>query len=207
MASVDSYNGQPTRVLWQVSLDNDQDVAFINQMSAEGWRVVEISYGMRFVFVPCDPGEYICQAPLAVKGGVFPDKTKHQELAELLAESGAEIVPQKRSLGSRAGVIALRPASLGPWEISTDIDSKISEYRQKRNFSLIFALIMMLEAVVCLGNALSASASGQASTASLIWFYGLAVVGFLIAGACGYPAYTYQRITGRLRVEREVREV
>ncbi|MDR0847932.1 MAG: DUF2812 domain-containing protein [Propionibacteriaceae bacterium] len=204
MARRDKHNGTPTRVLWQFSFDTDQDVAFINQLSSEGWKVVEISYGMRFVFVPCEPGEYICQALFAVRGAVFPDKAKYQELTELLVESGAEVVPQTKSLGSRASVIALREASLGPWEVNTDIDSKLREYQQRRNFSLVSALVLLLEAVICLVNALTTTEPGPAT---VVWLYGLAAVGFLIAGACAYSAFTYIRIIQRLRVEREVREV
>ncbi|MDR3053182.1 MAG: DUF2812 domain-containing protein [Coriobacteriales bacterium] len=198
MISNYTYNGAavPVKVKWQSSIDPGEHVTFINKMSAEGWKLVAIEWGARFVFVPCWPGEYLCQAAFTVKNSGFFDYDKYQRIAEMLAESGAEIVAQRNTLGSRCALYAVRKASYGPFEINSDIDSKIEDYRLRRNYYLSFAFCFL---AFCLTYASLATTSGFPWLLGLPWL--------CLALSYAYPAQKYQRILKRLKAERDVSEV
>ena len=127
----------------------DREEIFLNEMCAQGWKPVGIILGMWFRFEKCQPGEYIarvttCVDPKGRKAG----KERRRQLAEILTESGAEIVPEtNRDAGTR--IYAVRKAELGEFEINTDIDSLISEYTGRRRYHLICALILLLFFFLC----------------------------------------------------------
>jgi hypothetical protein len=186
----------PVKVKWQSSDDPGEHVTFINKMSAEGWKLVAIEWGARFVFVPCQPGEYLCQATFTMKNSGFFDHDKYQRIADMLIESGAEIIAQRNTLGNRCALYAIRKASYGPFEINTDIDSKIEDYRLRRNYYLSFAFCFL---ALCMANVSLATTSG------FPWFLGFPWL-FLALGYA-YPAQKCQRILKRLKAERDVSEV
>lgn len=39
--------------------DPDKEIAFINEMNQQGWKLVFIKWGMFFIFEKCEPGEYV----------------------------------------------------------------------------------------------------------------------------------------------------
>jgi hypothetical protein len=193
-----NQSGTQTLVKWQANIDPDQDVAFINRMSTEGWKVVNITYGSKFTFVPCQPGEYLCQAAFTLKNSGAWDSQKYKQLSELLVQGGAEIVEQSTTLGNKFGIYAIRRAELGPFEINTDIDSKIAEYKQRMNYHLTIAIPFFI-----LGATLTTlGITGDNPELSIF-----AGVEMLVALLLGYPAYRYERIIGRLKTERDISEV
>jgi hypothetical protein len=196
MAEQNVPGNQSVLVKWRNNFDPLEDVGYFNQMCAEGWRLVEVKYGMKFTFVRCEPGEYICQTALCVKSSGFLDKVKYEQLAGLLAEGGAEIVPQPDSLFTKLGVIAIRRASLGPFEINTDIDSQIEEYTARKNYQAGVATAFFAIAVAYLP--LTSLIGFSATPVALIWF--------IIALPFGQRAYRYHKTIKRLKEERDVSE-
>ena len=169
---------------------------FVNNMLALGWRPVSTNGGSQFSFVACAPGEFICRTVLTIaKQGGF-DKTRAAELTALLTADGAEIIPQKSSMGSRIGLIAIRPAALGPFEITSDLDSKIAEYEARRKFGQSLGVVFLI-------IGFSQFALMYTSTA----FVGSAFVWFMIGFFFYRPVPRYNEILKRLRAERDIQEV
>jgi hypothetical protein len=183
---------------WWISEDLAKIEEYLNQMIAQGFRPVSIGWTYQFTFVPCVPGECICRAVMTVTSGGFYDKTKAAELSDLLVADGAYLVEQYASLGYRVGLIAVRPAAAGPFELTTDLDSRIAEYCSRKNYyGGQFAIWLSLGAVW------SAIGSMQGMTLAYI----SAILFFISALYYAFPITRYQKTIKRLKAQRDISEV
>jgi hypothetical protein len=170
---------------------------FLNEMLSLGWQPILVSGGSRYTFVPCAPGEYRCRTVLAVtKNGVY-DKKRAAELSELLFADGASIVEQRNTLGSQTGLIALRPASLGEFEIHSDIDSRIAEYSARKKHHEGLGITFF-----AIGMAYLSLSFAQENFASMSLF----AVFFILAYYYWRPAGKYKEIIAKLRAQRDISE-
>jgi len=171
---------------------------FANDMLGLGWRLVRMSGEYRFTFVPCVPGEFICRTAITVTKNGFYDKQAAAALSELLVADGAFLVEQRNSMGTRIGLIALRPAALGPFEITSDLDSRIAEYQARMKYYKGLGAAFFAIAFVYLP--LSFTSGNYA-------FLGLFVCFVAIASIYWRPVGRYKKIIARLKAERDVSEV
>ena len=93
--------------------------------------------------------------------------------------------------GAKVGIIAVRPSSLGPFEITSDLDSKIEEYTARRNLHL-YAGLMWLPMVVAF--------------ATMPDMLPVAVVFIAIGIPYIMPVSKYSKLIKRLKEERATRE-
>lgn len=175
---------------------------FLNSMLDCGWRVVSIRSGALFGFVPCQPGEFICRTISSVnKRGSF-DRNKAAELADLLTAEGAFIIAQERTLGTQMGLVALRPAALGPFEIVSDLDSRIQEFEVRRKYARLFGYLFFAVGLVQIASGLiSTLATGDFSV-----FFGTSVVWFVLGSYYIAPLSRYNKILRNLYAARDVSE-
>jgi hypothetical protein len=190
------YADPQTKVKWRGYINPAKNEQFINEMCAEGWKLVKIEFQSCFTFVRCEPNEYICRSAFTIKSSGFFDRNKYVRLAEILTESGAEVIPQVNNMGSQFGIYAIRKTCYGPFEINTDIDSLIEEYRLRKNyqFSWSASWIAIAACFISLGS------TGQTAMSFLSILY------FIMAIIYAYPAIKYSRIIKRLKTERDIRE-
>jgi hypothetical protein len=183
--------------------DFDEDIAkteeYLNQMIARGWQPIRVSWGFSFTFVPCTPGECICRTVMTVRASGFFDHRKAAGITELLLTSGAYIVEQRSTLGTQIGLIAVRAVALGPFDLVTDLDSRIAEHQARKGYyEGMGALYASLGLVWFILASTSPNSSSFGFVASVLFF---------IVGICySLPAWRYAKIVKRLKSERAISE-
>jgi hypothetical protein len=128
----------------------------------------------------------------------FYDKNRAAQLSDLLLADGAYLVEQKNTLGNRIGLIAVRSTQLGPFEINTDLDSRIAECRARKRYyegmGMMWFVLAMLWFVI-----------GQTSTSGPLAFVAAALF-FIAALFYITPATRYRKTIKNLEAERSLTE-
>ena len=102
-------------------------------MAADGWALKSFFAGF-YKFEPCEKGEYIYQIDLGDELYSVSD-----EYRELMGELGVEIV-----VLWGFWIILRKRAEDGPFELYTDVDSKIEHYRKIRRMFKVVTVIELL---------------------------------------------------------------
>lgn len=126
---------------FRMYLTIDQEEIFLNHMCQKGWKPVKIFLGGFFIFERCEPGKYIARvtSTIAPKGGKA-SKERREQITEILTDSGAEIV-HETNIDASTRIYAIRPSSLGEFEINTDTDSLIADYRARRKYHILCSIL------------------------------------------------------------------
>lgn len=121
-------------IRWKFTFDKDDEQDWINDYCRQGWAMVSFFIGM-VTFVPCQPGEFIYQIDLLPGRGLRADD--YEGYVEFMHDTGVEVL-------QRWGrwVYLRKRAEEGPFEIYTDLDSKIAMYRRIR---ALFTWLLALE--------------------------------------------------------------
>jgi hypothetical protein len=116
--------------------DKDKEEAFLNDMSAKGYAMKRFFLGM-YTFEKCQPNEYTYRVDL------ISDKTVEQrnELYDLIRDSGGELV-------QTWGIWAIFRKK-GNFELYTDPESQIKQFRRIRT---IFLRLALMEFILSLPN-------------------------------------------------------
>ena len=116
--------------------DKDKEEAFLNDMSANGHAMKRFFLGM-YTFEKCQPNEYTYRVDL------ISDKTVEQrnELYDLIRDSGGELV-------QTWGIWAIFRKK-GNFELYTDPESQIKQFRRIRT---IFLRLALMEFILSLPN-------------------------------------------------------
>lgn len=114
--------------------DKDEEEDWLKKMSLNGWAFKKFFLGF-YKFVPCEPGEYNYQIDLLDSWRGDKD-----DYASFMEEAGVEVVDQWWRW-----VYLQKKASDGPFEMYTDIDSKIAQYNKIKNF---FKVALVIE-IIC----------------------------------------------------------
>jgi hypothetical protein len=190
---------------WSVGEDLGQVEIYLNEMIAQGWRPVRVSWGTSFTFVPCTPGECICRSAMTVTKSGFYDKNRAAQLSDLLLTSGACLVEQTATMGNRVGLIAVRSTQLGPFEIYSDLDSRIAEHRARERYYEGKGVRWFVLAMMWFVLAMMWFVIGQTSTGGPLAF--VAAAGFFIAALFHITSVArYRKSIKALEVERGVTE-
>lgn len=115
---------------YRLYYDKDAEEIWLKDMCQKGWALKKYFLGL-YTFEPCTPGEFNYQIDL-IQG-------KSEEFLEFLEESGVTVVGRWVRW-----VYLQKPAEEGVFEMYTDTDSKIEQYRRIRKF---FAFFLALEAL------------------------------------------------------------
>jgi hypothetical protein len=150
--SVSSKQRRP-RLRFKAFVNLDNELTWINWMCAEGYKPTQITFGCFYRFVPCAPGEYICETACMVNSKGRVDKERREQMEELLASDGYDLVRQKINGQPRYLIYTMRPTASSAPGIYTDLDSQIGEYRARLKFLKLWALISAAAMIagVCLG--------------------------------------------------------
>ncbi|MDR2566576.1 MAG: DUF2812 domain-containing protein [Bifidobacteriaceae bacterium] len=107
-----------TRRRFYMSLMVDPMERWLNEQAAQGWAVVG-GGPLRFGFEQTPPGEYLVRCEILATPYFTPES---QEYLATVAESGAQIVAIEQSVF----LVVRRRAALGPFELYSDLDSRIA---------------------------------------------------------------------------------
>lgn len=119
---------------FRLYFDKDEEQVWLKEMCLKGWGFKKFFLGF-YTFEECEPGEYNYQIDLLDNWN--GDK---KNFASFMEESGVEVVGQWYRW-----VFIRKKASNGPFEMYTDLESKIAQYNRIRNF---FTVALLIE-IVC----------------------------------------------------------
>ena len=109
------------KIVHRLYMDYEKEERWLNEMASWGWHLVRYRLG-GYHFEQGEPGEWIYRIELLPAN---PRSAASQEYLSLLLDSGAEAV----STHAR-WVYLRRPAALGPFELFSDLESRIGHYRR-----------------------------------------------------------------------------
>jgi hypothetical protein len=117
----------------------ENEEKWLNEMVAKGMALTNYSW-CRYVFEDCPPGEYIYRLELLEKRPSHPESINY---IHFLEEHGIEHVASYFNW-----VFFRRKASDGPFDIYSDIDSKIKHYGRINALIMPLAILNLAGAVV-----------------------------------------------------------
>lgn len=119
---------------FRLYFDKDTEQDWIMEMSNQGWAFQTFFLGV-YTFKTSEPGEYTYQIDL------LDDWTgDKKDFSEFMEDSGVEVVAQWYRW------VYLRKKTVdGPFEMYTDIESKIMQYKRIKNF---FSIALILEFII-----------------------------------------------------------
>lgn len=118
---------------FRIYYDKDTEQDWIMKMSNQGWAFQKFFLGV-YTFKPSKPGEYIYQIDL-----LDDWSGNKKDFSEFMEDSGVEVV------GQWYRWVYLRKKSAdGPFEMYTDIDSKIMQYERMKKF---FSVALIIELI------------------------------------------------------------
>lgn len=136
--------------------DKDEETAWLNRMSADGWAMTGFFAGF-FNFEKCEKGKWNYQVDFGDRAFAVSD-----EYREFMEDTGAEIV---QTWGY--WIILRRLASLGEFDLYTDIDSCIEHYKK---ILRMFQTVIIIE-LVCFFIIIFATIYGNFSGLCAILFF------------------------------------
>lgn len=113
--------------------DKDAEEDWLKKMSLNGWAFKKFFLGF-YTFEPCEPGEYNYQIDLLDNWN--GDKDNYSSFME---DVGVEVVGQWWRW-----VYLKKKTADGPFEMYTDAESKIAQYKRIRNFFKVFFAIEII---------------------------------------------------------------
>jgi len=120
----------------------EKEEKWLNEMSARGLALTDYSW-LRYVFSDSQPGEYIYRIELLE---YWPTHPVSQKYLRFMEENGVEHIASYMRW-----VYFRKKAADGPFDIYSDIDSKIAHYQRINRFWVAVACAML---AVGLGNIL-----------------------------------------------------
>ena len=127
---------------WFWVWDFDKEEAWLNEMAMNGWALVSVGF-CTYTFERCEPGEYMVRLEMHPNDPGYID---------FMADTGAEYVGR-----IFLWIFFRRRAEYGPFDIFSDIDSRIDHLARIARF---LAIIGGLNLVIGIMNSFSGSRVG-----------------------------------------------
>ncbi|MCL2106752.1 MAG: DUF2812 domain-containing protein [Oscillospiraceae bacterium] len=199
------------KVIRKAFADVQKEETWINEQCAEGWALVKIGVGgLKFMFEPCQPGEYIYRTEIVTLSG-----QKKKDYFGFSENAGVELITNQ---WWNMGLTYFRKkASDGPFELYSDVDGKIRQHGPLRNLYLfagwIFIVLYILSAINIFMDILLFDATFKSAMASYLWNtvvakYNLVfhVFGLIVTPLFLSLGYRYRRNVKHLKEEKEIGE-
>ena len=186
------------KVIYKLFTDYEKEENWLNEMSAKGLAFEDYTLG-RYAFSDCKPGEYIYRLELLEN---LPRNPESQKYLSFMAESGAEPVASWFRW-----IYFRKKAEDGPFDIYSDIDSKIAHFR--RIMWLFFPLMCLnfLFGFINLRNGISyfvQDIHAQASDSPSILVIG--VMGICVGLVLFFPWNNTRRKVKKLKADKLLSE-
>ena len=123
------------KTVWKLFFvwDFEKEEAWLNEMAAQGWVLCNVGY-CRYEFERCDPDSYVIRLEMH-----SPD----EEYIRFMTETGAEYIGRVIQW-----IYFRKAAELGPFDLFSDIDSRISHLKRISRTLLVIALINLMLGVI-----------------------------------------------------------
>lgn len=167
-------------VNFKLYFDKDEEQKWLNEMSDSGWAFKKFFLGF-YWFEACEPGEYRYQIDLLDNWS--GDK---EEYASFMKEMDVDVICQWYRW------VFLRKTSDSPFEMYTDVESKIAQYTRIKKFFTVGFVIEMICLFVGINEAIRA---GEILSWGLAMFIGIIALIFLrIRWKCSWKIKELKRI-------------
>ena len=118
---------------WFWVWDFEKEERWLNQMAMQGWAVAGVG-GCKYVFERCEPGAYIVRRQM---------RSPDEDYLGFLGEIGAEYIGRVIKW-----IYFRRPAEEGPFELFSDVDSRLEHLEWIGRMLLAIGLANLLIGVV-----------------------------------------------------------
>lgn len=130
------------QVIWRFYWDYEREEKWLNAMAAKGLALYSYSWG-RYVFEECEPGEYLYRIELLKD---LPSKPESMAYLGFLEEAGIVCV------ASHLRWVYLRKkAADGSFDLYTDIESRLDQYRTVTNLWNVLAFLEVFSSAINFG--------------------------------------------------------
>ena len=182
-------------VMWKAFIDYEKEEKWLNGLAAKGLALQDF-FMFRYTFTDCEPGEYIYRLELL---DYLPATAESQKYLAFMAENGVEhITSWVRWVYFR------KRAADGPFDIYSDIDSRITHYRRICTLWLPFLIFEFVIGLMNLSQGLDYILKGQPNAGSYNFVIGVLLI---LLGAAIFIAWNRTRLKmNRLRQEKQLRE-
>ncbi len=149
---------------FKLYFDKDKETAWLNEKAAEGWAMTGFFAGL-YSFERCEPGKYEYQIDICGRFG-----SVDEDYRSFMREAGIEIV---QSWGY--WVILRKEADGEPFELYTDVDSRIEHYTK---ILKMFRVVTILELICMFVELFAAVRTGDPVFFALFFLLFAIVVAF-----------------------------
>ena len=106
---------------------------WLNEMAMSGWVLVRVTWPGRFTFEACEPGEYIIRTEM----------NNNESYVSFLEETGAEFIGR-----CLRWVYFRKKSELGPFDLFSDIDSKLSHLKRIETLLRIMSIMLLVSGLM-----------------------------------------------------------
>jgi hypothetical protein len=114
-------------------VNHEKEEAWINGLCSKGLALTDVSLGCRFTFEDCEPGAYHYRTEFL---GKFPRNPESRKYIQFMEDNGVEHVAS-----FEMWVYFRKKASDGPFDIYSDLDSRLLHNRRIAVFMLLGGLV------------------------------------------------------------------
>jgi hypothetical protein len=175
----------------------EKEEKWLNEMAAKGMALTNYSsWRFRYVFEDCRPGEYIYRIELLQKRPSHPESINYMRFLE---ETGIEHIPKEFRWG-----YFRRKASDGPFEIYSDIDSKIKHYSRVNAYIMSLGILNL--ALAASNVVLTISNLRRELIYHVIDNYIVSGIGVAVSILCFTVSHPHRKKVKKLKQEKNVIE-
>ncbi len=127
---------------WFWVWDFEKEERWLNEMAMSGWALVSVGFA-NYTFEACEPGEYIIRLEMHDHDSAY---------ISFMEETGAEYVGRMVKW-----IYFRRNSDLGPFDIFSDIDSKVDHLKKLHRMTMLIGIGNLL---IGFGNSLNRSGLG-----------------------------------------------
>lgn len=181
--------------------DPDKEIAYINEMNAQGWKLVFVKWGMYFTFEKCDPGEYITL--------LHSDKIENiSKVSSFAIQCGYEIIPHTMDGLGNTLYLTGRKEEVSE-DFVSDTSDKINYYQTFiKNFKNFFIAYFVFDVLFVLLDALFI-------TDTIVWFnrFGeiptdlLVMYGLIFVASVLYLSFTFKLVKIIKKYNKKIKEL
>jgi hypothetical protein len=177
-------------VIRKAFLDYEKEEAWLNEKAASGLALVKYSV-WKYTFEDCEKGEYIYRLEYLERSA---KNAKEKAYLQSMADAGIELIQN-----SQGWAYFRKKAADGPFDLFSDLESKIAHYRRIQGVYVALAILELAVLIPYIGP----QAAGYALPGVRI---GLIILLGTLAGLMGFLAIKYQIRIRRLTKEKQVRK-
>jgi len=152
---------------------HEKEEAWLNSMAAKGLGLISFRGIFTYEFEECERGEYTYKIELLES---MPNSPESRKYIKFMEEMGVEMI------GSYFRWVYFRKkVSDGPFELFSDLDSKITHYRRIRNLAIPLVILEFVIGFIQLLNAYSTKVLGLYFVSGIIIFLGCCFAGIALS--------------------------